>query len=79
MDHDAEVGVEPDQGRPRPGVLLGAGAALAPQVHVDVLGDVLHHHQHVGHGDAWMGRERGVQISLEKNEGGESVLRIHFK
>ncbi len=46
VDDHAEVGVEPDEGRPRPRVLLRLGTTL-PQVVVHYERDVLHHHQHV--------------------------------
>lgn len=51
VNHDAEVDVEPDDGRPGPAVLLLGGATLGPEVEVGAEGDVVQHEEHVSHGN----------------------------
>ena len=52
VDHDAEVHVEEDDGRPGPGELLLHRPALSPEVTVHQERDVVNHHQHVRNSNA---------------------------
>ena len=51
VDDDTEVGVEEDKGRPPEGEVLVLVATLQ-EASVEREGNVLHHDEHVGHGDS---------------------------
>jgi hypothetical protein len=63
VDHDAKVDVEPDKGRPAPGQPFHRRPAR-PQIHVHAERDVLDHHQHVRHGNAYKEEKKEQHIEL---------------